>query len=122
MWAFQEEDIVTCLRARPWLAVKNRMPEHFFRSIVLEEWKRDPWYSADQAAPFLGRRNRNCVLRYIRDGLLEAERVPRVLVGSSGPDGCWLIRKSAIDKFLAHDTRKADHYRRMVESRRAKRP
>lgn len=100
LWRFSEREITRCLRQRPWLVDVRRMEESFFRSVVIEEWKRDPWYGAAQAAPQLGVTTLHVVHRYIHLGWLPAERKP------GGPhQGVWIIRKSAIEAFLQNDPR-----------------
>jgi len=71
----------------------------YFRSILLQEYKRDSWFTAAETAPALGVKTDDPVLRYIRAGWLEAVKRPVNI------DGQWIIRKSAIDKFLALDLR-----------------
>lgn len=96
VWRFSEQGIARCLRRRPWLADHRRMEESFFHSVVIKEWKRDPWYGAAQAAPKLGITTLDAVHRYIHRGWLQAERK----LG-----GVWIIRKSAIEAFLKNDPR-----------------
>jgi hypothetical protein len=100
MWNITEDDIVALLQRRPWLADMSRMEEHYFRYIVKEEWKRDPWYNPRQAAPRLGVKTREAILRYIHKGWLVAEKEP------GGPEHrVWVIRESAIRAFLSNDPR-----------------
>ena len=101
MWNITEDDIVALLKRRPWLADMNQMEEHYFRSIVREEWKRDPWYSPKQIAPRLGVKSRESVWRYIHKGWLVADKQ----LGGSEHRG-WIIRESAIREFLKNDPRK----------------
>jgi len=101
MWNITEEHIVEFLKRRPWLANMTHMEEHYFRSIVREEWKRDPWYSPKQIAPRLGVKTRESVWRYIHKGWLIADKQP----GGSEHRG-WIIRESAIREFLKNDPRK----------------
>lgn len=99
-WLFREENIVKFLRERPWLFDLKKMPEHYFRSIVQAEYDRDPWYNCQEAAPFLGVKTDDAVQRYILRGWLPAAKRP------GGPwQGVWIIRRSAIEKFLASDPR-----------------
>lgn len=105
LWSFDYEDIETCLRKRPWLVDPRRMEQSYFRTIVHEEYEKDPWYTAAQAAPFMGIRDPNAVHRYIYRGWLQAVKKP------GGPwQGVWIIRKSAIDAFLANDPRKESYH------------
>lgn len=101
MWNINEDDIVSFLKQRPWLADMNQMEEHYFRSIVREEWKRDPWYSPKQIAPRLGVKTRESVWRYIHKGWLIADKQP-----GGSEHRVWIIRESAIQEFLENDPRK----------------
>ncbi len=113
VWSFSEEHILICLRRRPWLVDPAKMLHHYFRSVVEEEYGKDPWYTCDQAAPLLGRKDINAIHRYIRRGWLPAERKP------GGPhQGIWVIRHSAIQNFLANDPRPARLHRLMSQGRR----
>jgi len=99
-WLFRDKNIVKFLQEKPWLFDLAKMPEHYFRTIVLEEYERDPWYNCEQAAPLLGVKTDDAVQRYIRHGWLPAVKRP------GGPwQGVWIIRRSAIEKFLANDPR-----------------
>lgn len=102
-WRFLEMQIIKFLRSKPWLFNPQRMPEHYFRSIIQEEYKRDPWYICKEAAPLLGVKTDDAVQRYIFRGWLPAVKRP------GGPwQGVWVIRRSAIEAFLANDPR-PDH-------------
>jgi hypothetical protein len=101
MWNISEDDVVALLKEHPWLAVLKLMEEHYFRSVVKEEWSRDPWYGPKQVAGRLGLRTSGPVLRYISKGWLKAEKQP------GGPEHRgWVIRESAIREFLNNDPRK----------------
>jgi len=99
-WLFRDKNIVRFLREKPWLFDPQKMPEHYFRSIVRAEYERDPWYTCEQAAPHLGVATDDAIQRYIRHGWLPAVKRP------GGPwQGVWIIRRSDIEKFLANDPR-----------------
>lgn len=99
-WLFREKHIVKFLREKPWLFDPKKMPEHYFRSIVRAEYDRDPWYNCQEAAALLGVVTDDAVQRYINRGWLPAVKRP------GGPwQGIWIIRRSAIEKFLANDPR-----------------
>jgi len=99
-WCFFEKDILSLLRTRPWLCNLKRMERHYFRSVVQEEYDKDPWYTCDEAAPMLGVKSPDAVQRYIKKKWLLAEKCP------GGPwQGQWIIRLSAIQEFLANDPR-----------------
>ena len=112
MWTFREPSIVKCLRQRPWLVDPASMPEHFFRSVVMREWDRDPWYTISQLRILLGAEN--TILRYIHRGWLVAEKKP-----CGGPNGgAWVIRDSAIRAFLENDPRPQSKFKAESEGRR----
>lgn len=100
VWLFTEETIVECLRRRPWLVDFKKMERSYFRSVAIEEWERDPWYTCIQAAPMLSVKTIDTVHRYIYLGWLPAEKKP------GGPhQGVWIIRRSAVQAFLDDDPR-----------------
>lgn len=112
MWTFRETSIVKCLQRRPWLVDLATIPEHYFRSVVKREWKRDPWYTVSQLHSLLG--SENTILRYIHRGWLAAEKKP-----CGGPnDGAWVIRGSAIEALLANDPRPRSNFQSLSEGRR----
>lgn len=99
-WIFREKNVVTFLKKMPWLFNPKAMPEHFFRSVVRAEYERDPWYSCEEAAAILALKTADAVQRYIYRGWLPAVKKP------GGPwQGKWIIRRSAIELFLANDPR-----------------
>ncbi|MDP2730280.1 MAG: hypothetical protein Q8O55_07350 [Dehalococcoidales bacterium] len=104
-----------CLRRRPWLVKPDSMPQSYFRSLVREEWERDPWYSCVEAQRFLGLHDEhaNAVHRYIRRGWIKAERKP-----GAGGLGEYVIRKSAIDYFIKNDPRPILYHAHRSEAKR----
>jgi len=99
-WKFLDKNIEEFLRKKPWLLNLQKMQEHYFRTIVQEEYDKDPWYTCIEAAPLLGVKTDDPVQRYIFHGWLKAEKKP------GGPwTGVWIIRRSAIEHFLANDPR-----------------
>lgn len=99
-WRFLDSNIEKFLRNKPWLFNLQKMPEHYFRSIIREEYNKDPWYTCKEAAPLLGVKTDDAVQRYIFRGWLPALKRP------GGPwQGVWIIRRSAIQQFLATDPR-----------------
>ncbi|MBA7568522.1 hypothetical protein ES708_10251 [subsurface metagenome] len=112
LWLITEENIVECLRKRPWLVDFERMERSYFRSVVIEEWKRDPWYICDQVAPLLSVKAQNTVHSYIHLGWLPAEKKP------GGSQGVWIIRRSAVQAFLNNDPRAQYKYSHISASRR----
>lgn len=100
VWRFSEQAIIRCLHHRPYLVKPTQVRQHIFQRIVQDEWQRDPWYTPEQAAPFLGVKTPDAIHKYIHQGLLRAQKKP------GGPwQGIWIIRKSDIDGFLANDPR-----------------
>ena len=97
MWNIVEDDIADMLKQRPWLANLQRMEEHYFRSIVKEEWRRDPWYSTAQVAQRLGLKDSETVSHYVRQGWLAAQ--------PSSNGRAYQIRQSSIESFLENDPR-----------------
>lgn len=100
VWLFREKNVAAFLKERPWLFDPKQMPEHYFRSIVRAEYERDPWYNCQEVAALLGVTTDDAIQRYINHGWLPAFKKP------GGPwQGKWIIRRSAIEKFLANDPR-----------------
>ncbi len=99
-WMFKYENILRCLKSRPWLCDLKDMPEGYFRTIVQAEYDKDPWYNCEETGPLLGVMTHDAVQRYIRKGWLKADKKP------GGPQhGRWVIRHSDIQIFLANDPR-----------------
>lgn len=98
-YCFTEEAVEECLRRRPWLVKLKLMERHYFRSIIEEEWDRDPWYIVTQAASLL-RVSVQTIQNYIKRGWLSPH--------GHNPDGktrTYIIRRSGIEAFLANDPR-----------------
>lgn len=95
-WMFTEEQIVDCLRQRPWLCGHpSLMSESYFRSVVREEWDKDPWYDCQQAGVLM-KLHPETMRRYIRRGYLKEIRKP------GGPwAGKLLFRRSELLRFQA---------------------
>ena len=106
LWRFSEWGVVDCLKQRPWLVDFKRIEEHYFRSVVIKEWERDPWYTVEQAAPLFGFTKPDAVYRYIHRGWLPAEKKP--CLGTH--EGVLIIRRSAIQAFLENDPRPQHKY------------
>jgi len=119
-WSFEYEDIIACLQERPWLVNLHTMGRSYFRTIVREEYKKNPWYNCREAAPLLGLVDINAVHRYIYRGWLPALRRP--LVGRLGQGSWgWVIRQSSIDAMLKNDPRPSWRRYALLKSRRASR-
>lgn len=108
-WKFSYTGIVRCLKRHPWLVMLKPTSQwlvsdysHHFFYIVRKEWKRDPWYTTEQAARLLGVIFQT-VRVYIHKGLLEAEKTPRRGASKRHQYGStiWVIRRSAIQAFSA---------------------
>jgi hypothetical protein len=91
MWHFDKEDIVACLKERPWLVDRQKL--RGFRQVVKAEWKRDPWYNTKQAGRLLGHHPHTIVL-YLNRGSLAGVKKPALCW-----QGEWVIRRSAIQAF-----------------------
>jgi hypothetical protein len=100
VWHFEDEDIIECLRQRPYLCNPKRMPQSYFRSVVREEWDKNPWYNRREAALFLGISSPDAIGRYITRGWLPAVRRP-----AGGGYGEWIIRHSDLAEFQVNDPR-----------------
>jgi len=100
VWSFEYEAIIECIRKRPWLAHIKRMEQSYFRTVALEEYQSNPWYTCGEAAPLLGLVDHNAVQRYIKRGWLRADRKP-----GAGGLGQYVIRQRDIDVFLLDDPR-----------------
>jgi len=103
VWWFDYDDIIECLQKRPWLCRLKRMPPSYFRSIVKAEWDKDPWYTRNEAANFLGLITVGPIWRYIKAGWLQGVRGP-----SGGGQGQWFFRHSELANFQLTDPR-PDH-------------
>lgn len=116
-WSFEYEDIIRCLKKRPWPVNLAKMEMSYFRTIVKAEYERDPWYGCKEAAPFLGLVDINAVHRYIHRGWLQAFRRPLVGGNRTGSWG-FVIRRSAIDAMLKNDPRPARRRYALIKTRR----
>jgi hypothetical protein len=93
------------------------MLEGPYRTIALEEFTRDPWYSLQETCSKVGvSYNSASLSSYLKKGWLHPVKVPRV----SGNHWTWLFFKSDIDKFLAEDPRRAAIANR-IKARKQKR-
>lgn len=82
-WVFNEEQVVKFLRTYPWLLnVRDLTEPHYFRSVLLEEWRENPWYTPAQAANVLG-----CSLEALRKRLFSGE------VPAAKRTNYWRIRE-----------------------------
>jgi len=102
VWFFDYDDIIECLRKRPWMCRLKRMPQSYFRSIVQAEWDKDPWYNRAEAANFLGLVTVGPIWRYVKAGWLPGVRRP-----SGGGQGEWIFRHSDLANFQLNDPRPA---------------
>lgn len=92
MWHFDKEDIVACLKERPWLVDRQKL-QNGFRQVVEAEWKRNPWYNTEQAGRLLGH-HPHTLVKYLNQGLLAGVKKPSMCW-----QGEWVIRYSAIRSF-----------------------
>lgn len=102
VYHFEHDDIIECIKQRPWLVKPTSMPPSYFRSIAREEWDKDPWYDGKEASSLLGLIDPHggALHRYIKKGWIPTTRRP-----GAGGLGEYVIRKSAIDYFLKNDPR-----------------
>lgn len=109
-WYFSEQNVRRFIRRYPWLLRLNKMTEHYFRSILWKEWKRDPWYSVKQAAKLLGCAD-DTLLRHVHSGAVEAFKRQR-----DRKWGIWWVRLSALQGFW--EKVKANKRQKSSEARR----
>lgn len=98
-WNFGEEDVVAFIRTYPWLLHPERMKqEHYFRSVVREEWRENPWYTTAEAAKVVGV-HKDSILQRLESGELPGHR------RSTGKTfSLWRIRqKDLLARFARHD-------------------
>ena len=118
VYHFEYEDIIECIRQRPWLVKPISMPVSYFRTIAREEQDADPWYDGKGASRLLGLLDLHggTLHRYIQKGWIPATRRP-----GAGGLGEYVIRKSSIDYFLQHDPRPVLYHEHRSESARKRR-
>lgn len=110
-WVFHEEAVRRLIRERPWLFQPARMERHLFRSLVLEEYTRDPWYDLKTAARVAGIGHEHMDVLALKGEIQTVSRQP---------DRKWskkYVRKSEIDRWLA--VRVQLRRRRLSEAQRA---
>lgn len=99
-WVFTERNVRKFIRSYPWLLRPQKMQHHFYRSLVMDEWTRDPWYNCKQAAVIVG---------IGEDALQKRFRSGEIPASQRSPNrkwSHWLIRRSALlANFKRHDTR-----------------
>ena len=115
-WMFTELAIVRFIKAYPWLLRPEAMQqEHYFRSVLRQEWERDPWYDSRQAAAMMGVGDET-ILRRLRSG-----EIPAFQRSPSKPWFRWWIRRSdLLTQFRRHDTPE-ERARNMADMQRARR-
>jgi len=81
------------------------MPESIFRQTVLTEWEKNPWYTTDEAAVYIGLsvKSKWAVGKYVKKGWIKGLRQ----LGAGGL-GQWVFHRSNLDAFLLNDPR-PDH-------------
>jgi len=115
-WLFTYEDIEKALMKRPWIAHLESMPVNYFRHLVESEYERDPWYSVTEAALLLGVKDGYRAALYIRKGWLKGE-----FSHTGANNRHWVVRRSAIQKFLDKDPRPEHRRIQLILSKREKR-
>ena len=117
MWHFPYENIESFVRANPWLFARSRMQESYFRSIVDEEYAKDPWVSLSAACKMIGVSSFSAAMSsYLKKRWLHP--IKRPIEG--GNHWTWIFRKSDIDAFLANDPRRG-HFKKVIKSRQRRR-
>ncbi|KKL57727.1 hypothetical protein LCGC14_2232510 [marine sediment metagenome] len=109
-WVFHEEEVRELIQERPWLFKYARMERHIFRSLVLEQWERDPWYTIKDAA-----RRFNVSDEYLRGVALRGD----IQTFQRQPEKKWskrYVRKSEMERWLA--TRSSIGRQRQSQARR----
>ena len=114
-WVFSEEDVEQLIHKYPWLLRPEKMQQHYFRSMVREEWERDPWYSSKEAAEIVGV-NSETVMRRLRSG-----EIPGFQRSPNSAWSLWWIRRSdLLTHFKRHDTRDARSARTSQQRRKGR--
>ena len=99
-WVFNEGDVEAFIRTYPWLTQPDKMQEHYFRSMVRDEWARDPWYSCKDAAEIVGIGD-DALQKRLRSGEVPAfQRSP-----GKAWSRWWIRRTALLTHFKRHDTR-----------------
>ncbi|MDD5039105.1 MAG: hypothetical protein PHN78_07290 [Dehalococcoidales bacterium] len=105
IWNFPYENIEAFVRGYPWLFNRDKMEESYFRSIVIAEYERDPWYSLSQACKMIGVScYSSAMAKYIKKRWLHP--VKKLIEG--GNHWTWVFRKSDLDNFMGDDPRRYD--------------
>jgi hypothetical protein len=103
MWYFTYEAIKKFCRTRPWMLKPTKMEESYFRSIVKEEYVKNPWYSIPKACRMVGVAYQSSAMAfYLKKKWLHPEKKPI----EGGNHWTWIFLKSDIDQFLANDPRR----------------
>lgn len=90
-WVIAEEDVVTFIRTYPWLLSLTKMQEvSYFRSVLREEWAKNPWYTPTQAAKRVG-----CGLEAIRLRLASG-----VIKGFKRGSYWWVREKDLLEQYV----------------------
>ena len=115
-WNFAEEDVVAFIKKYPWLLRPERMKQkHYFRGVLREEWKKNPWYTTVQAARVVGV-HKEVILRRLESGEL-----PGLRRSADKTWSIWRIReKDLLAKFTRHDGPE-ERSRRSSQSMKARR-
>lgn len=90
-WVFDEEEVERFLRRYPFLVRRFRVDGHYFRSVLDNEWVRDPWFTPIEAARYLGCHTET-VRRGARRGVIRGfQRSPK------SRWSFWWFRKSDLE-------------------------
>ena len=115
-WVFVDGPIGEFIRTYPWLLRPAKMKEeHYFRSLVRNEWERDPWYTTQEAASLMGVAD-NTLLKRFNSG-----EIPAFQRSPEDRFSYWWVRRSALlEHFRCHDTRE-ERSRNMANMQRSRR-
>lgn len=107
VWSFNNAGVEACLKLRPWLVDLTHIQDDHLREFVQKEYELDPWYLSEEANAILGLHNKYSIPRFVKQGLLQAEKKPK-------PGGSYqwryIIRKSELDRFITTLRNKEENY------------
>ncbi|MDP2660113.1 MAG: hypothetical protein Q8R28_05240, partial [Dehalococcoidia bacterium] len=94
VWVVREEDVEAMLRQHPYVVHRpwRDLPESYARTVVEEEWRRDPWHNGPQAAKYAGV-HRHTLNRFLNEGRLTGAQMSPDLKWSK-----WYVRQSVLDR------------------------
>ena len=90
-WVFNEGQIARFLRQYPWLMDPKKMQQqHYFRSVLRQEWDKNPWLNSNQAAELVGVHHETILRRLLQPVghehiVIQLRRLRGQLQGFSAP-------------------------------------